>query len=100
MNFKVFVVRRSQTLLMWLRMEKIILNEYYTETLRRKGIVRRPAETTMEFAKRCGDKNIHTITKAFEKLRYGHKELTRVEKDEVETALTELRVSAKWSGHR
>ncbi len=71
--------------------------EYYlkmTSILGKKGVLRAPHETPLEFAKRVNEDNVLDITKAHEVERYGGKRLNASELEAVERAVERLKKSS------
>lgn len=64
-----------------------------TRILRRKGIMRRPDETPLEFAARLNNPRIDLITKAYHEERYGGGIETKAALEEVKKAVRELKES-------
>ncbi|HEX8557821.1 MAG TPA: DUF3488 and transglutaminase-like domain-containing protein [Pyrinomonadaceae bacterium] len=67
--------------------------EFYvrmTEALAARGVRRRPDETPLEFAEAVGAPEVLAITKAYNRVRFGARDLTGAEAEEVERQLLTL----------
>jgi transglutaminase-like putative cysteine protease len=64
--------------------------ERMTATLGSRGLSRRPDETPLEFAETVGTPEVLAITMAYNRVRFGARDLTGAEADEVERQLTTL----------
>lgn len=70
---------------------------FYSEmlmTLKKKGLLKRPTETPLEFADRTGLAEVKDITLALHIERYGGRNLNEAERRSVEAAIERLRRSA------
>ncbi|MFQ5464677.1 MAG: DUF3488 and DUF4129 domain-containing transglutaminase family protein [Thermodesulfobacteriota bacterium] len=74
--------------------KKLKIPRYYLEMLRllkKRGLVRSPAETPLEFACRVGGSEVLSITEAFQRERYGGARLSDREIAKVRESLGEMR---------
>ena len=74
--------------------KKLKIPRYYLEMLRllkKRGYVRSPSETPLEFARRVGGSEVRAITEAFERERYGGARLSDREMERVRGFLGEMR---------
>lgn len=67
--------------------------EFYvrmTAALSARGLVRRADQTPLEFAETVGSPEVLTVTRAYNRVRYGAQDLTRAEAEEVERHLRRM----------
>jgi hypothetical protein len=64
--------------------------ERMTATLSSRGLSRRPDETPLEFAETVGTPEVLAITMAYNRVRFGARDLTGAEADEVERQLRKV----------
>jgi len=64
--------------------------ERMTTALASRGLSRRPDETPLEFAEAVGTPEVLSITKAYNRVRFGARDLTGAEADEVERHLMNI----------
>ena len=72
--------------------------ERMSATLASRGLSRRPDETPLEFAEAVGTPEVLAITRAYNRVRFGARDLTGAEADEVERHLRRMeeeRVNSK-----
>jgi transglutaminase-like putative cysteine protease len=95
----VFLWLRRKRLFAFLRGEKggrvadAAVVEFYermTETLAGRGLRRRADETPLEFAEAVAAPEVLTITRAYNRVRFGARHLTNAEADEVERSLRSM----------
>lgn len=83
---------------LWLRLYRrhqanaVEFYERMTSILAARGMVREPCQTPMEFAYRVGLPEVVTLTNAYHRVRFGEKQLSGFEVEEIEQSLGRLKV--------
>ncbi|MBX3244750.1 MAG: DUF3488 domain-containing protein [Acidobacteria bacterium] len=104
--FLIWLFRRVRSLSLWQRLRKRFLGEresvveFYSRLLAildLKGIRREPHQSPMEFAYAVGMPEVIKITESYNKVRFGGRELSRNESEEIKSWLDEMDKNRKAS---